>query len=81
MLLIDSAVITTLGLIVNSTIVVIGVIIVVLLMDPFLSYTFGPVVSNKRLTNRSAMTELFGVVSEVGTARLLAAVFGACVVN
>ena len=80
MLLIDSAVITTLGLIVNNTIVVIGVIIVFPLIDPFLSYTFRPFVSNNRLTNRSAMTELIGVVSVVsvvGTAWRLAAVFSA----
>ena len=70
-LLISSAVIATLGLISNSTAVVIGAMIVAPLMDPILSLAFGLAVSDGRLIRRSAVTIGFGVLAVVGTASLL----------
>ena len=70
-LLISSAVIATLGLISNSTAVVIGAMIVAPLMDPILSLAFGLAVSDGRLIRRSAVTVGFGVLAAVGTASLI----------
>ena len=70
-LLISSAVIATLGLISNSTAVVIGAMIVAPLMDPILSLSFGLAVSDGRLIRRSAVTVGFGVLAVVGTASLI----------
>ena len=80
-LLICSAVIATLGLIANSTAVVIGAMVVAPLMDPILSFAFGLTTSDTRLVKRSALTLLIGVFSVIVTAWILAAVFGASVVN
>ncbi len=70
-LLISSAVIATLGLVSNSTAVVIGAMIVAPLMDPILSLAFGLAVSDGKLIRRSAVTIGFGVLAVVGTASLL----------
>ena len=70
-LLISSAVIATLGLISNSTAVVIGAMIVAPLMDPILSLAFSLVVSDGRLMRRSAVTVLVGVITVIGTAALI----------
>ena len=80
-LLICSAVIATLGLISNSTAVVIGAMIVAPLMDPILSLAFGLTISDNRLVKRSAITVVIGVLTVVGTAWVLASVFGASEVN
>ena len=48
--------IATLGLISNSTAVVIGAMIVAPLMDPILSLAFGLTISDNRLVKRSAIT-------------------------
>ena len=63
--------IATLGLISNSTAVVIGAMIVAPLMDPILSLAFGLAVSDGRLIRRSAVTVGFGVLAVVGTASLI----------
>ena len=63
--------IDTLGLISNSTAVVIGAMIVALLMDPILSLAFGLAVSDGKLIRRSAVTISFGVIAVVGTASLV----------
>ena len=60
LLLICSAVIATLGLISNSTAVVIGAMIVAPLMDPILSLDFGLAITNKKLVKRSAITVMIG---------------------
>ena len=70
-LLISSAVIATLGLISNSTAVVIGALIVAPLMDPMLSLAFGLAVSDGRLIRRSAVTVGFGVLAVIGTTSLI----------
>ena len=62
-LLISSAVIASLGLISNSTAVVIGAMIVAPLMDPILSLAFGLAVSDGKLIRRSAVTIAFGVLA------------------
>ena len=80
-LLICSAVIATLGLISNSTAVVIGAMIVAPLMNPILSLAFGLSIADNKLIKRSAITVLIGVATVVGTAWLMAAVFGASEVN
>ncbi|MAS27182.1 MAG: TIGR00341 family protein [Synechococcus sp. NAT40] len=80
-LLICSAVIATLGLIANSTAVVIGAMIVAPLMEPILSLAFGLTVSDDRLIKRSAITVIIGVATVVGTAWILAGLFGASEVN
>ena len=69
--LISSAVIASLGLISNSTAVVIGAIIVAPLMDPILSLAFGLAVSVGKLIRRSAVTIGFGVLAVIGTAALI----------
>ena len=63
--------IATLGLISNSTAVVIGAMIVAPLMDPILSLAFGLAVSDGKLIRRSAVTISFGVIAVVGTASLI----------
>ena len=75
-LLVCSAVIATLGLISNSTAVVIGAMIVAPLMDPILSLAFGLAVSDGKLIRRSAVTVTFGVAAVVGTASLLSLMLG-----
>ena len=80
-LLICSAVIATLGLISNSTAVVIGAMIVAPLMDPILSLAFGLSIADNRLVKRSAITVIIGITTVVCTAWLLALVFGASEVN
>ena len=81
LLLICSAVIATLGLISNSTAVVIGAMIVAPLMDPILSLAFGLSIADNRLVKRSAITVLIGIATVVGTAWILASLFGASEVN
>ena len=73
-LLISSAVIATLGLISNSTAVVIGAMIVAPLMDPILSLSFGLAVSDDKLIRRSFVTVLLGVITVVVTAALISSV-------
>jgi len=75
-LLISAAVIATLGLISNSTAVVIGAMIVAPLMDPILSLAFGLAVSDGQLIRRSAVTVFLGVLAVVGTAALLSLALG-----
>ena len=60
-LLISSAVIASLGLISNSTAVVIGAMIVAPLMNPILSLAFGLAMSDGKLIRRSAVTIGFDV--------------------
>ena len=72
-LLISSAVIATLGLISNSTAVVIGAMIIAPLMDPILSLSFGLAVSDDKLIRRSFVTVLLGVSTVVVTAALICA--------
>ena len=63
--------IASLGLISNSTAVVIGAMIVAPLMDPILSLAFGLAVSEGKLIRRSAVTIGFGVLAVIGTAALI----------
>ena len=80
-LLVCSAVIATLGLISNSTAVVIGAMIVAPLMDPILSLAFGLTIADNQLANRSAITLFIGVVIVVATSWLLASLLGANEIN
>ena len=70
-LLISSAVITSLGLISNSTAVVIGSMIVATMMDLILSLAFGLAVSDGKLIRRSAVPIGFGVTAVIGTVALI----------
>ena len=81
LLLICSAVIATLGLISNSTAVVIGAMIVAPLMDPILSLAFGLAISDGRLVKRSAITVIIGVLTVIGTATLFGWILDASEVN
>ena len=81
LLLICSAVIATLGLISNSTAVVIGAMIVAPLMNPILSLAFGLSIADNKLVKRSAITVVIGVATVISTAWLFASVFGASEVN
>ena len=81
LLLICSAVIATLGLISNSTAVVIGAMIVAPLMDPILSLAFGLSIADNRLVKRSAITVIIGVLTVIGTATLLGWILDASEVN
>ena len=80
-LLICSAVIATLGLISNSTAVVIGAMIVAPLMDPILSLAFGLSIADNRLVKRSSITVVIGVATVVFTSWLLAMVLGVNEIN
>ena len=75
-LLISSAVIATLGLISNSTAVVIGAMIVAPLMDPILSLAFGLAVSDGQLIRRSAVTVTLGVTAVVSTSAIISLLLG-----
>tara|TARA_B100002051_G_scaffold245368_1_gene252676 strand:- start:194 stop:751 length:558 start_codon:yes stop_codon:yes gene_type:complete len=75
-LLISSAVIATLGLISNSTALVIGAMIVAPLMDPILSLAFGQGVSDGQLIRRSAVRATLGVMAVVCTAATLSLLLG-----
>ena len=75
-LLISSSVIATLGLISNSTAVVIGAMIVAPLMDPILSLAFGISVADGRLIKRSAVTVFLGVAGVVFTSALISLFLG-----
>ena len=81
LLLICSAVIATLGLISNSTAVVIGAMIVAPLMDPILSLAFGLAISDNRLVKRSAITVIIGVLTVIGTSMLFGWILDASEVN
>ena len=81
LLLICSAVIATLGLISNSTAVVIGAMIVAPLMDPILSLAFGLAISDNRLVKRSAITVIIGVLTVIGTSTLFGWILDASEVN
>ena len=80
-LLLCSAVIATLGLISNSTAVVIGAMIVAPLMDPILSLAFALAISNNTLAKRSLLTILLGVLTVVGTAAFLSMLLDVSEVN
>ena len=80
-LLICSAVIATLGLLSNSTAVVIGAMIVAPLMDPILSLAFGLTISDNKLVKRSAITVAIGVAVVVITAWILTSMIGPAEVN
>ena len=80
-LLLCAAVIATLGLIANSTAVVIGAMIVAPLMDPILSLAFGLSISNNQLAKRSMLTVVIGVISVIATAALLSSLLGVSEVN
>jgi len=75
-LLISSAVIATLGLISNSTAVVIGAMIVSPLMDSILSLAFGLAVSDGQLIRRSAVTVTLGVTAVVSTSAIISLLLG-----
>ena len=80
-LLLCAAVIATLGLIANSTAVVIGAMIVAPLMDPILSLAFALSISNNKLAKRSLLTVVIGVLSVVATSALLASLLDVSEVN
>ena len=80
-LLLCAAVIATLGLISNSTAVVIGAMIVAPLMDPILSLAFALSISNNKLAKRSLLTVVIGVITVITTAALLASLLDVSEVN
>ena len=80
-LLLCAAVIATLGLISNSTAVVIGAMIVAPLMDPILSLAFALSISNNKLAKRSLMTVVIGVIAVIATAALLSLLLDVSAVN
>ena len=80
-LLLCAAVIATLGLIANSTAVVIGAMIVAPLMDPILSLAFALSISNNKLAKRSLLTVVIGVIAVVATSALLASLLDVSEVN
>ena len=80
-LLLCAAVIATLGLIANSTAVVIGAMIVAPLMDPILSLAFALSISNNKLAKRSLLTVVIGVITVVATSALLASLLDVSEVN
>ena len=81
MLLLCAAVIATLGLIANSTAVVIGAMIVAPLMDPILSLAFALSISNNKLAKRSLLTVVIGVLTVIATAALLSSLLDVSEVN
>ena len=80
-LLLCAAVIATLGLIANSTAVVIGAMIVAPLMDPILSLAFALSISNNKLAKRSLLTVVIGVLTVITTSALLASLLDVSEVN
>lgn len=80
-LLICASVIATLGLIANSTAVIIGAMIIAPLMNPILSMAFGIVTANRTLYQRSAMTVFFGAGSTILISFLISAMLPVDVVG
>jgi uncharacterized hydrophobic protein (TIGR00271 family) len=76
LLLIASAIIATLGLISNSTAVVIGAMIVAPLMDPILSLSCGIALGEKRLIANSILLIAIGVISVVLTSFFVTQLLG-----
>ena len=72
LLLITAATIASLGLIADSTAVVVGAMIVAPLMNPILSISFGSVTMDGCLIRRSLGTIALGVLVVLGTAFLIA---------
>ncbi len=72
-LLISATVIATLGLISNSTAVIIGAMIVAPLMNPILSMAFGIVTGNWTLYKQSLVTVALGAASTVFVSSLFSA--------
>ncbi len=64
-LLISATVLATLGLLANSTAVIIGAMIVAPLMNPILSMSFGVVTGNWTLYKRSLVTVLLGIACAI----------------
>ena len=64
-LLICASVIATLGLIINSTAVIIGAMIVAPLMNPILSMAFAIVIADWALYKRSIITVLLGMICTI----------------
>ena len=75
-LLVSAAIIATLGLISNSSAVVIGAMIVAPLMDPILSLAFGVAISNGRLIRRSVFTVILGMFAVLLTSALISLALG-----
>ncbi|MFL0769480.1 MAG: DUF389 domain-containing protein [Prochlorococcus sp.] len=73
-LLISAAAIATLGLLANSSAVIIGAMIVAPLMDPILSMAFGIAISNRTMTTRSLLTILIGCLLVIGTSWTIASI-------
>jgi uncharacterized hydrophobic protein (TIGR00271 family) len=80
-LLICSAVIATLGLLSNSSAVVIGAMIIAPLMDPILSLALGLAITNVRLIKRSIVTLALGTLAVFTTSFLLGYLLDASQVN
>lgn len=65
LLLICATILATLGLLANSTAVIIGAMIVAPLMNPILSMAFAIVTANWKLYKRSMVTVFLGVVAAI----------------
>lgn len=71
-----SSVIATLGLLANSTAVIIGAMIIAPLMGSILGMAYSIVVGNRRLLKRSALTTFKGILLAILAATLITLLFG-----
>lgn len=71
-----SSIIATLGLLANSTAIIIGAMIIAPLMGPIIGIAYSMVVANKRLLRRSGLTLLSGVILTVVTAYIATSLVG-----
>lgn len=71
-----SVIIATLGLLANSTAVIIGAMIIAPLMGPILGIAFSMVISNRRMLRRSSLSLVTGVLLSILIAALISRIIG-----
>ncbi len=71
-----ASIIATFGLLLNSTAVIIGAMIISPLMDPILGVSFASLVRNRTLTTHSTITLITGIALTLGLSFLIGQVFG-----
>ncbi|MGB3510068.1 MAG: TIGR00341 family protein [Microcoleaceae cyanobacterium] len=71
-----SSVISTLGLLANSTATIIGAMIIAPMMGPIIGVAYAMVVNNRRLLRRSSLTLLTGIIMVIFVSMLIAIFIG-----
>ncbi|MBD2257321.1 DUF389 domain-containing protein [Pseudanabaena sp. FACHB-2040] len=75
-LLLLSVIISTLGLLANSSATIIGAMIIAPLMGPIIAIAFAMTLNNRRLLKRASFSVITGAVLGIGTASLITVLLG-----